>query len=109
MGRARAADLELVLAYQPEVPTPRAYGLDPVSPARSSLLAEDRLAADIEPLSDAELLVVGSRGKHGALRGVLMGLVADYCGRRAGCPVRVVRHAHAARLRVSPVTAEPAR
>jgi nucleotide-binding universal stress UspA family protein len=39
----------------------------------------------------AELLVVGSRG-HGAVVGILLGSVSEYCITHAGCPVVVVRH-----------------
>jgi nucleotide-binding universal stress UspA family protein len=40
---------------------------------------------------DADLLVVGSRG-HGAVVGLLLGSVSEYCVTHAPCPVVVVRH-----------------
>ncbi len=39
----------------------------------------------------ADLLVVGSRG-HGAVMGLLLGSVSEYCVTHASCPVVVVRH-----------------
>lgn len=43
---------------------------------------------------DAELLVVGSRG-HGAVAGMLLGSISQYCTQHASCPVVVVRpHSH---------------
>jgi nucleotide-binding universal stress UspA family protein len=39
----------------------------------------------------ADLLVVGSRG-HGAVVGLLLGSVSEYCVTHAPCPVVVVRH-----------------
>jgi nucleotide-binding universal stress UspA family protein len=39
----------------------------------------------------ADLLVVGSRG-HGAVIGLLLGSVSEYCVTHATCPVVVVRH-----------------
>ncbi len=39
----------------------------------------------------ADLLVVGSRG-HGAVIGLLLGSVSEYCVTHASCPVVVVRH-----------------
>jgi nucleotide-binding universal stress UspA family protein len=40
---------------------------------------------------DADLLVVGSRG-HGAVMGLLLGSVSEYCVTHAPCPVVVIRH-----------------
>lgn len=44
----------------------------------------------VERSKDAELLVVGSRG-HGALVGMLIGSVSQYCVSHAHCPVVVLR------------------
>ncbi len=40
---------------------------------------------------DADLLVVGNR-VHGAVVGILLGSVGEYCASHATCPVVVVRH-----------------
>jgi nucleotide-binding universal stress UspA family protein len=40
---------------------------------------------------NADLLVVGSRG-HGAVVGLLLGSVSEYCVTHARCPVVVIRH-----------------
>jgi nucleotide-binding universal stress UspA family protein len=40
---------------------------------------------------DADLVVVGSRG-HGAVIGIVLGSVSEYCVTHAQCPVVVIRH-----------------
>ena len=45
----------------------------------------------VEASSNAELLVVGSRG-HGELAGMLVGSVSEHCVGHAHCPVLVFRH-----------------
>ena len=137
LARALDAELHAILAYERQQPTPRAYGLDAVPEARSRLLAQERMAsvlASLDPADracvtsydvacgraeatlvdgshGAEMLVVGSRGPHGALRGALMGSVADYCVRHASCPVLVVRHERhlTPQVSVSSTGAAPAR
>ena len=121
LARALGTDLRAVHTYELDVPTPHAYGLVGVPAGRSRLLAQERMAvalASLDPADravvtsysvicgppgrtlvaaalGAELLVVGSRGQHSALRGLLMGSVADHCVRQAPCPVLVVRpHVH---------------
>ncbi|HVC71471.1 MAG TPA: universal stress protein [Acidimicrobiales bacterium] len=44
----------------------------------------------IKAAQDADLLVVGSRGR-GALAGMVLGSVSEHCVRHAPCPVVVVR------------------
>ena len=43
----------------------------------------------LEAATDAELLIVGSRG-HGAFAGMLLGSVSQHCAQHAPCPVVVV-------------------
>ena len=47
----------------------------------------------LEAAQDADLLVVGSRGR-GALVGMLLGSVSEHCVRHATCPVVIVRPVH---------------
>ena len=47
----------------------------------------------LKAATDADLLVVGSRG-HGAFAGMVLGSVSEHCVHHANCPVVVVRHPH---------------
>jgi nucleotide-binding universal stress UspA family protein len=57
------------------------------------VLVEDAPArALVRAASDADLLVVGSRGR-GGFKGVLLGSVSQQCARQAPCPLVIVPHA----------------
>ena len=47
----------------------------------------------LKAATDADLLVVGSRG-HGAFAGMVLGSVSEHCVHHAACPVVVIRHPH---------------
>jgi nucleotide-binding universal stress UspA family protein len=71
----------------------------------SSVVTEGRAGpALVAAAADADLLVVGSRG-HGAVVGVLLGSVSEYCVTHATCPVVVVRHPKGTVVDEGPVTA----
>lgn len=57
-----------------------------------SAVGEEHPAAVLMRVSrDADLLVVGSRGR-GGFTGVLLGSISQHCVRHATCPVLVTRH-----------------
>ena len=111
------ATLEVVTAWTfPEHPAP--LGLEIHVPWPDELIAQARVKLDevigdalpdmdpqgiharvirgsavpvlLDAARDAELLVVGSRGR-GAMAELLLGSVSEHCVRHAGCPVVVVR------------------
>jgi nucleotide-binding universal stress UspA family protein len=49
----------------------------------------------VEMSKDADLLVVGCRGR-GEFAGMVLGSVSAYCASHASCPVVIVRHSNAA-------------
>jgi nucleotide-binding universal stress UspA family protein len=56
----------------------------------ASVIRGSALRVLLDAARDAELLVVGSRGR-GAMAELLLGSVSEHCVRHAGCPVVVVR------------------
>ncbi len=64
---------------------------DPKTVIKTDVIASSRPAqALIERARDADLLVVGSRGR-GGFKGLLLGSVSQQCVQHATCPVVVVR------------------
>lgn len=122
-ARCRGASLELVAAW--EVPTnTTGFGLAPITEdivkglqkaaeetvgdaidlARAEAGDIDVTTAVVEGQAarvlldaavDADLLVVGSRGR-GGFRELLLGSVSQQCAHYAPCPVVIVRHVHEA-------------
>jgi nucleotide-binding universal stress UspA family protein len=62
----------------------------------------------VERAKDAEMLVVGSRGR-GGFGGVVLGSVSLHCASHARCPVVVVRGTGAARATATAPTRAPAK
>jgi nucleotide-binding universal stress UspA family protein len=96
-GAERMVEDVLRTAERPGVPVPHVR-IEVMRGAAADLL--------VEVAEDADLLVVGSRGR-GALRGLLLGSIALHCVMHATCPVMVV-HPHSRRATREPVPAEPA-
>lgn len=69
----------------------RVVGEFPGVEVSSTLIEGSAGQALVAAAVGADLLVVGSRG-HGAVVGILLGSVSEYCVTHAGCPVVVVRH-----------------
>jgi len=65
-------------------------GADPEIPVDLTVTEGHPAFVLTEAAGHAELLVVGSRG-HGALAGMVLGSVSEYCAAHAPCPVVVVR------------------
>jgi nucleotide-binding universal stress UspA family protein len=96
------------------VPVPVTPDMDLEADARAALKATieqvagtqgeaDRIQAQVvegptalmllQAAADADLLVVGSRGR-GAFAGMVLGSVSEHCVHHANCPVAVVRRPH---------------
>ncbi|MFL6138731.1 MAG: universal stress protein [Frankiaceae bacterium] len=77
-------------ALQNEAVAEAARGRSPSVPVRRTALHGNPGELLVEQSSDAELLVIGNRGRS-ALASALLGRVSSYCLHHAGCPVLVVR------------------
>ena len=64
-------------------------GERPAVPVRPTGVQGQPARALVEASKDAELLVVGSRGRGGIV-GALLGSTSDYCIRHAKCPIVVL-------------------
>ena len=69
-----------------------AGGRHPPVAVRSDIVKGQAAEVLLEKARDADLLVVGSRGR-GAFVGMLLGSVSEHCVRHATCPVVIVRPA----------------
>jgi nucleotide-binding universal stress UspA family protein len=74
------------------------------SEATGVLVFEGAVHALVEASEDADLLVVGSRGR-GPVTGALLGSVSQGCARHARCPVVIVPEPERAAAHAQPVTA----
>jgi nucleotide-binding universal stress UspA family protein len=97
-GAEEMVDEVLTTSGHPGVPTPHVR-IEALRGAAADLL--------VQAAGDADLLVVGSRGR-GALRGLLLGSVALHCVLHATCPVMVV-HPRSVGDGAEPAASVPAR
>jgi nucleotide-binding universal stress UspA family protein len=65
----------------------------PGVPVETRVISGEPIDVLVEESRDAQLLVVGSRGKS-LFKGVLLGSVSQACAARAVCPVVVVKQPH---------------
>jgi nucleotide-binding universal stress UspA family protein len=77
-------------ALQGEAVAEAAHGHPVTVPVRRTAVTGHPGEALVEHSRDAQLLVVGSRGR-GPVTRALLGSVSSYCLHHAGCPVLVVR------------------
>ncbi len=70
--------------------TKQVAGLLPDSQIETQVVEASPARALIEASKDADLLVVGSRGR-GGFKGLLLGSVSLHCAHHAHCPVAIVR------------------
>ena len=120
-GRVRGARVEALLAWsylaQPSIEEDEGFDpgfderraeallarvVDDVVGASPTVDVERRVVCDlpahalVEASEDADLLVVGRRGR-GGFRGLLLGSVSQQCAHHARCPVVLVPHENTAR------------
>lgn len=68
----------------------QALGPQPPVQVRESVLPGHPARVLLDAAAEADLLVVGSRGR-GGVAGALLGSVSQYCAQHARCPVVIVR------------------
>ena len=83
-------DLEAWATQQLETSVSATLGDSPDRPVETLAVEGQPAPVLLDAASDADLLVVGSRG-HGRFSGMLMGSVSTHCVAHASCPVVVVR------------------
>lgn len=87
---ASPADAELALRAELDRAIAAAFGDPPSIQVARKLVHGHPARVLIDESTDADLLVVGSRG-HGGFSGISLGSISTHCVMHAACPVTVVR------------------